>query len=99
MAKAALLINGSFSVKRLREDLEGQLSAALANMEVELRKCNMDEGYVQLHQLPPDEVSLALTKRLFGEASRKHDFYFAERTQRQGARPVLAQVAERERRQ
>ncbi|XP_052130444.1 diacylglycerol kinase eta-like [Frankliniella occidentalis] len=40
---------------RLREDLEGQLSSALANMEVELRKCNIDDGCVTLHQLPPGE--------------------------------------------
>ncbi|KAK3907640.1 Diacylglycerol kinase eta, partial [Frankliniella fusca] len=40
---------------RLREDLEGQLSSALANMEVELRKCSTEEGCVTLHQLPPGE--------------------------------------------
>lgn len=40
---------------RLREDLEGQLSSALSNMEVELRKCNTEDGCVTLHQLPPGE--------------------------------------------
>ncbi|XP_034232119.1 diacylglycerol kinase eta isoform X2 [Thrips palmi] len=40
---------------RLREDLEGQLSSALSNMEVELRKCNNEDGCVTLQPLPPGE--------------------------------------------
>lgn len=43
---------------RLREDLESKLSASLAGMEQELRKCVFDEsgtGLVYLHHLQPDD--------------------------------------------
>lgn len=47
-----------FLLQRLREDLETKLSASLAGMEQELRKCVFDEsgtGLVYLHQLQPED--------------------------------------------
>lgn len=56
----------------LREDLEVKLSAALANMEMELRKCDVrksDDGqmraYLSAQPITFDEVSLFTTKILF----------------------------------
>lgn len=52
----------------LREDLESKLSVALANMEMELRKCNVqtcDDGRVRayLHLLAPNEEVSTLFKK------------------------------------
>lgn len=44
--------HSQFFKQKIREDLEGKLSAALADMEVELRKCSVEEnGEVRLHHI------------------------------------------------
>jgi hypothetical protein len=51
-------------LQRLREDLEGKLSAALGNMEMELRKCVTYDSAGLVHfQQPVSEEQVTLCRK------------------------------------